>query len=197
MTDQPAAKPSNFDWFFAHTQELPPADRTGYFLKHLPQGARIIDFGCGTGRWAAAFLRDRPDLTIDLLDRRPDKMNLIPPEWPGETFGMNFTEFTPSHAYAGIWSFAALFFLPRTDLTVCFHRLAGALKPGGVILFTMVEECATSALVKLHGMDKAGIEAMLATEGLVPLSLSRREDAEYGPQKLHIPTFHVLARKPA
>jgi len=197
MADTPAAKPSNFDWFFARTQELPRPERTDYFLKHLPQGARILDFGCGTGRWAAAFSRDRPDLTIDLLDRRPDKMNLIPPGWPGEVFGINFTEFAPQHTYDGIWAFAALFFLPDSDLKTCFHTLVAALKPGGVIFFSMVEECANTGVARLTGMDRAGIEALLAAEGLKAVYIVRRDDTEYGPKKLSIPTFQVLAQKTA
>src|SRR5271170_4295393 len=139
MSDATAHSKERWEEFFARTGDLPPKERTRPFLDHLPQNGHMLDFGCGSGRWAAAFLRDRPDISVDLLDQHVDKANLLPPGFRGEKFQTDFKDFKPRRAYDGIWSFASLFFLPREALEAVIHTLAGALKPQGLMMFTMVD----------------------------------------------------------
>ena len=42
--------------FTANTIDADMKDIRSRFLAHLPEGARILDFGCGTGRDTKAFL---------------------------------------------------------------------------------------------------------------------------------------------
>ena len=42
--------------FTANTIDADMKDIRSRFLSHLPEGARILDFGCGTGRDTKAFL---------------------------------------------------------------------------------------------------------------------------------------------
>lgn len=181
--------------FFARTKNLPPPHVTQPFLKLLPQNAVALDFGAGSGRWTAAFLRDRPDLTIDVLDQHVDKALVLPPDIKGEKYHMSFGDFTPDKSYDGIWACDTLFFLKRDAQADIIHTLASALKPGGVMEFTMVDDCQTAQANRFTGMNKQAIEETLAKEHLKPLSIGLDENAAYGPNNQKIPTFLVLAQK--
>jgi trans-aconitate methyltransferase len=185
----------NWESFFARTQSLPEKKHTESFLKWIPANGRILDYGCGTGRWAVAFSRDRPDLTIDVLDQHLDKALLIPTHWKGEKLHTDFNDFNPTKTYDGIWAFATLFFLPKKVLKQKMHALAGALNPGGVIQFTMVADCPAANSQKFTGMNKKEILSMLEKENFTLLSLKLNKSVEYGLIKRKIPTFYITARK--
>ncbi len=184
-----------FDEYFRRTQELPLASQTREFLNVIPQHGRILDFGCGTGRWALAFLRDRPDLTIDLIDKNLNRSNLIPPEWRGEKFHANFTDFKPSKTYDAIWAFSTLFFLSFEDISRVMHTLSNTLGSRGIIAFTMVDDCVNATTANFTGMNRQTIEKMLQKEHLIPISIQLDHEAEYGMSRLKIPTFYIRARK--
>lgn len=184
-----------FDEYFRLTQELPRADQIQEFLHLIPEHGCILDFGCGTGRWALAFLRDRPDLTIDLVDKNLDKSNLIPPDWTGEKFHLDFNDFTPCKTYDAIWAFSALFFLSPEEIPRVMHTLSNTLKLGGITEFTMVDDCVAATAANFTGMNRQDIKKMLQKEHLIPIAIQLDNDAEYGLSKLKIPTFYIRARK--
>ena len=84
--------------------ELPEPEYTEHFLSKVLEGGRVLDFGAGNGRWAAAFLRDRPDIEIDVLDQNIEKATILPEDWQGEKIKSSFQDFCPSKQYDGIWS---------------------------------------------------------------------------------------------
>lgn len=177
--------------FYQRTLAVPDASRTAWFLRRMPNGGRILDFGCGSGRWAAAFRRDRADLTIDVLDQHLNQSPLIQADWPGERYQQSFEDFIPSQRYDGIWAYAALFFLSAAHFERVLERLAAALVPGGTFFFTMV---APGARSRFHGMCPTTIEAALARAHLQIEGLESHHD-EYGTQKQPLLTHHVTARR--
>ncbi len=195
MADSANVWDKKWDEFFARTQQLPVPERTRDFLALLPPSARVLDFGCGSGRWCAAFFRDRPDLTIDAVDGLIEKATLIPANSAGERIKADFVSFCPSHAYNGLWAYAVLFFIPRDKQPAVFQRLTQALRPGGVFEFTMVEEGAPAISAGFHGMSEEALKNWLAEAELTILSMDKLQDAQYGPTRITIPTFHVRAQK--
>lgn len=187
--------PHNWESYYARTAALPKPEMTAGFLNHIPANGHILDFGAGSGRWAAAFLRDRADIALDALDQNIDQATLLPEALPGEKIKSSFQEFKPSRAYDGIWAFATLFFMNKDDMGECFHKLASALKEGGVMSFSMVDDCHAAESVRFHGLSEAGIRDMLKTEGLDLVKLELNPQAAYGPNKITIPTYSVMARK--
>jgi 2-polyprenyl-3-methyl-5-hydroxy-6-metoxy-1,4-benzoquinol methylase len=54
---------------------LPP-DRI-FALLHVPTGARVVDFGTGTGLFALELAQRRPDLEIIALDEQPEMLERL------------------------------------------------------------------------------------------------------------------------
>ena len=81
------------------------------FLAYLPERARILDFGCGTGRDTRAFLELAYEVTA--LDGS-ESMCRIASDFTGTPVRcMNFLDYTPADGeyYDGIWACASLLHL--------------------------------------------------------------------------------------
>jgi methylase of polypeptide subunit release factors len=104
--------PHNWDSYYTLTANLPKPAMTASFLEAIPHKGAILDFGAGSGRWSAAFLRDRPDVIIDMLDQNIQAA-LLPENGRGEKIASSFQDFVPSKTYDGIWAFATLFFIDK------------------------------------------------------------------------------------
>lgn len=186
------------DWsgYYARTLELPSSKHTRQFLEPLPLNARILDFGCGTGRWAKAFLRDRPDLSIDLVDQNLDAAD-ISPTWKGDRFHTSFIYFRPAPnvIYDGIWAEQSLFFLPLHDMEIVFDRLAAALAPKGIFAFDMVDDCESANKAKFTGMKKDKIDKVLAKNDLQALTVKRQEIIYGSGEGIAIPTHVFCTQK--
>ncbi len=189
--------PNKWDLYYEQTAILPKPGNTARFLGNIPQNGSLLDFGAGSGRWSAAFLRDRSDLIIDALDQNIDKATLLPESWAGEKIKSSFQDFTPSRTYDGIFAFATLFFMNKKEVGDCFHKLSASLNEGGTFSFTMIDNCNAARAANMHGLSKTEILDMLKKEGLSLTSLELDEKVTYGPNKLVIPTYNVIARKTA
>ena len=119
--------------FTANTIDADMKDIRSRFLTYLPEDARILDFGCGTGRDTKAFL----DLAYEVaaLDGSPSLCRIA-----GEYTGipvhcMDFREYSPAEGeyYDGIWACASLLHLRRTDLFSVMQELGKAMKAGAVL----------------------------------------------------------------
>lgn len=191
-----SALPKDPSRYIERTKDLMSPEWTAPFLVHIPQGGRILDFGTGSGRWAASFVRDRPDVTVDALDGYIDLAVNLGDDWRGEKIKCLFQDYEPTRSYDGVWASAVLFFLNQQEIRSCFHKLASALNAGGTIAFTMVDDCQTAKLQGYQGLSKEQIVQMLQEEGLELERLRLDERAIYGLQKRVIPTYSVRAKKP-
>ncbi len=180
--------------FYERTRELLPPERTEAFLKLLPTNATMLDVGCGTGRWAASFRRDRPDLTIDVIDRDLSKALHISDDWPGQRYEASFIQFTPEKSYDGIWAFASLFFAAADALEPLFAKLAASLAPGGVVAFTMVEDSEAARQFRFTGMSRESLLALLTRLKLRPLVFEAAVKP-YGDADTPILTYFVTAQR--
>ncbi len=185
----------NWQDYYARTAQLPRPVATSPFLNQIPHEGRVLDFGAGSGRWSAAFFRDRPDLTIDMLDQHIDQASLIPENWHGQKIKSSFQEFIPTQSYDGIWAHATLFFMTKSEMEACFHKMALALKDNGIISFTLVEDCHAANVVKFHGYSEDYIINLLRNEPLELVDIRRYPHTTYGQNNIEIPTYYVTARK--
>jgi trans-aconitate methyltransferase len=172
-----------WDEYYQRKHQLPEPEKVETFLKNIPKHAHILDVGSGNGRWAAAFMRDRPDLTIDLIDESPPSPNIIPDNWCGDIMVNNFKNYLPNKQYDAMWAYHSLFFMPPTETRNCFHNLVSRLKSGGKISFTMRESGFAASLHRYYGLKQDDIFQMLEKENLDVLSIERVKNSEFGHSK--------------
>ena len=101
------------------------------FLAELPEGTRILDVGCGSGRDTLAFKNkgyqvDAIDYSEELV-KKATQLTGIPVRL------QSFYEIDADQAYDGIWACASLLHCERSRLVEVLQNMLRALKPHGVI----------------------------------------------------------------
>ena len=117
--------------FFNSTVVADLTDLYERFLKMLPSGGNILDFGCGSGRDAKAFL-DR-GFKVDAIDGSLEMCKMAS-EYAGISVRqMDFFELNAAGAYDGIWACASLLHVERERLPELMEKLRNALVQGGIL----------------------------------------------------------------
>ena len=117
--------------FTASTFEVDMESLYQPFLADLPEGARILDVGCGSGRDTLAFKKkgyqvDAIDYSEELV-KKATQLTGIPVRL------QSFYEIDADQAYDGIWACASLLHCERTRLKEVTGKLLSALKPNGML----------------------------------------------------------------
>ena len=119
------------DAFTADTVSVDFTETQDRFLQYMPEGALILDFGCGAGRDTRCFLAH--GYRVDAVDgseamcRAAGSLTGIPVRQ------MLFQELAEIDHYDGIWACASVLHLPTQELTDVLARMIRALKAGGVM----------------------------------------------------------------
>ncbi|MEO0701087.1 MAG: class I SAM-dependent methyltransferase [Pseudomonadota bacterium] len=99
------------------------------FLDRVGPGGRILDFGCGPGRTAAA-MRDAGH-PVDALDASPEMAKLAKDKFGLDVTVAPFDSLTAKALYDGVWASFSLLHVPKADLPPLLTAIHQALKPGG------------------------------------------------------------------
>lgn len=99
------------------------------FRDLLPDGGRVLDFGCGPGHWAARFadlgyVAEASDATQAMADLALERYGL-------KVRVEVFEDLEAEGLYDGIWANFSLLHAPRADFPGHLARIFRALKPGG------------------------------------------------------------------
>ena len=113
------------------TQALDFRSIQEHFLSRMPRSARILDFGCGSGRDTGYFLNR--GFQVDAIDGSSE-MCRIAGEYTGIPIRqMLFQELDTEDTYDGIWACASILHLPKGELSDVFDRMAVALRKNGIL----------------------------------------------------------------
>jgi len=119
----------NAGTFFADTVDVDMISLYGRFLPLLPEQARILDAGCGSGRDAAAF--ETLGHRVTAFDASPALVSLAERHLSQPVQCLRFQDMAWQVAFDGIWACASLLHVPGAELPAVMQRLCRALKPGG------------------------------------------------------------------
>lgn len=101
------------------------------FLDRLPDGAYILDFGCGSGRDTKYFI-DKGYI-VDAIDGSKELCKIASAYTGVNVKQMLFEELEEVEKYDGIWACSSILHLSRRTLAEVLMKMATALKGKGVV----------------------------------------------------------------
>lgn len=105
------------------------------FHDYLPNGGRILDYGCGPGT-SAAYLAKQGHIA-DAFDAS-EKMVAYAQKHSGVTAWLaTFDQFNEQDTYDGIWASFSLLHAAREDIPAFLQNIHTAIKNGGVLYIAM------------------------------------------------------------
>ena len=117
--------------FISGTLKADMADTRSRFCRLLPKDALILDFGCGSGRDAKAYLD--AGYRVDATDGA-EELCVKASEYTGICVKkMLFNELDACDQYDGIWACASILHLPKKELAEVLGKIEAALKTNGVL----------------------------------------------------------------
>lgn len=117
--------------FFNNTRDVKFTEMQDRFLKYLSPGARILDFGCGSGRDTKYFLGK--GFRTEAVDGSEELVK-IASEYTGiQVRLMLFQDLNECEAYDGIWACSSILHLTYNGLLDVFGKMARALVSSGIL----------------------------------------------------------------
>ena len=129
------------------TEDGADAAQLREFAAHLPERARVLDAGCGSGVPAARYLHDTCGFEVTGVDFAAAQLDLARGLVPGARFVQaDMTTLAPpefpDEAFDGICSLYAVIHIPREEHPALLANFRRMLRPGGLLLLTMgFNEC--------------------------------------------------------
>lgn len=116
--------------FFTSTVSVDMSALYQPFVAALPDGATVLDAGCGSGRDSKAFAE--MGYRVEAFDASAQMVALATEHSGLAVQEMRFDQLDAVARYDGIWCCASLLHVSQAELPDVMQRLARALKPGGV-----------------------------------------------------------------
>ena len=101
------------------------------FIQYLPEGAFILDLGCGSGRDTLAF--KKKGYRVEALDFSKELVALASQKTSLQVRLESFYDFSDQSRFDGIWACASLLHCERYRLDEVIGRMITALKSNGVL----------------------------------------------------------------
>lgn len=122
---------NNAQAFFDDTVNADISEQYEHFLKYIPNGGRILDFGCGSGRDTKAFLQK--GYCVDSIDGSSELCKLASDYCGIQVKCMDFYDLSDTEKYDGIWACASLLHIPKNEMPIMLSKMKKALVQNGVI----------------------------------------------------------------
>ncbi|GLY49459.1 class I SAM-dependent methyltransferase [Lentzea sp. NBRC 102530] len=107
------------------------------FDERLPDGAKVLELGCGAGVPCGRKLAERHDLLgVDLSRRQVELARANVPGARFEKADMTALDL-PEGEFDGIAAFYSILHVPRAEQPALLAKIAGWLKPGGLFLASL------------------------------------------------------------
>ncbi|MCR5705085.1 MAG: methyltransferase domain-containing protein [Eubacterium sp.] len=169
---------NNSQDFFESTVNADMTEQYKMFEKYLPQGARILDLGCGSGRDSKYFL-DK-GYAVTAIDGSAELCRLAR-EYSGlEVRQIFFEDLDFENEFDGIWACASLLHVPQERLEVVLKKVIDALVPEGIlyISFKYGEYSGERNGRMFTDLDEERLEELVGkTQGCEIVEMGRSEDA--------------------
>ncbi len=119
----------NAESFFNGTVNADMSFWRDKFESFIPDGGRILDAGCGSGRDSKAFRQH--GFSIGAFDASREICKRASELLGENVWQMKFDEMSFDEEFDGVWACASLLHVPADDLGVIMKKIHKALKPQG------------------------------------------------------------------
>ena len=99
------------------------------FINHIPQGGKVLDLGCGSGRDSLFFKKYGYDVTA--LDGSVEMCIQAEKNIGQPVINMTFDKLDYNSEFDGIWACASLLHVSSKDIEEVLFKIEKAMKPGG------------------------------------------------------------------
>lgn len=121
----------NAEDFYRDTINLAMEGLYAPFLALIPEGGRILDAGCGSGRDSFYFISKGYDVLA--FDAAPALVALSSRLLDNKVHNLSFQQIEFENEFDGIWACASLLHISRKEMDDVINRLIRALKPAGIL----------------------------------------------------------------
>ena len=120
----------NSEEYFNSTLNVDMTNTYKEFLKLVPEGGKILDLGCGSGRDSMNFMKLGYEVTaVDGSKELAKKASALLGK---EVIASTFEELELKEKFHGIWACASLLHIKREDLKIVLNNLYNNLEDNGV-----------------------------------------------------------------
>lgn len=120
----------NSEEYFNSTLNVDMTNTYKEFLKLVPEGGKILDLGCGSGRDSMNFMKLGYEVTaVDGAKELAKKASALLGK---EVIASTFEELELKEKFHGIWACASLLHIKREDLKTVLNNLYNNLEDNGV-----------------------------------------------------------------
>lgn len=121
----------NSQAFFDSTVNADVMPLYEHFVKYVPVGGKVLDFGCGSGRDTKYFLES--GFSVDAIDGS-EKLCQMASEYTGvDVKCMDFMSLDSFEEYDAVWACASILHVGLESLPIVLEKMKRALKPSGVM----------------------------------------------------------------
>ncbi|MFM2330511.1 MAG: hypothetical protein RLZZ26_18 [Candidatus Parcubacteria bacterium] len=127
------------EWHRDHTQDDWWMEGTDAFIHELPENARVLDVGCGSGVKAEYLVAHGFAVVgIDISDKLLDIARREVPEGDFRQISMTELDSMPE-MFDGVFAQASLLHIPKKDAENVVRKMAQRLVPGGLLYIAVKE----------------------------------------------------------
>ena len=101
------------------------------FLRTIPDGSYILDFGCGSGRDSKYFIEN--GYKVRAIDGSTEICKITSKYINQEVECMRFEDLDDVDVYDGIWACSSILHVEKENLPEILNKMLRSLKSGGVI----------------------------------------------------------------